>query len=134
MYMVMENYFNKWIGQIRRGYLELCIFALIIRLEKTYGFEIISTAENLGLSIKEGTLYPILNRMTKEGHLTASWDIQNVQGHPRKFYSITDQGRELFDRMKKEFEDMNSTFHKACTIDKEINEIIKQSNLPENDV
>ena len=118
MYIVMENYFNKWIGQIRRGYLELCIFALVLRLEKTYGFEIISTAETLGLTIKEGTLYPILNRMTSEGHLLASWDIQNVQGHPRKFYSITPQGEELFKRMKTEFEEMNSTFHSACNLEK----------------
>lgn len=134
--MVMENYFNKWIGQIRRGYLELCIFALIIRLEKTYGFEIISTAEELGLSLKEGTLYPILNRMTKEGHLVASWDIQNVQGHPRKFYSITPQGTELFERMKIEFQEMNSTFTSACNLTKEaqvVNEVIKQNNLSEND-
>ena len=127
MYIYMENYFNKWTGQIRRGYLELCIFALIIRLEKTYGFEIISTAQGLGLSIKEGTLYPILNRMTKEGHLTASWDIQNVQGHPRKFYSITDQGQQLFTRMKTEFEDMNTTFHNACII--ENNENSKETEI-----
>lgn len=131
MYMVMENYFIKWIGQIRRGYLELCIFALIIRLEKTYGFEIISTAETLGLSIKEGTLYPILNRMTKEGHLSANWDIQNVQGHPRKFYSITPQGRELFGRMKAEFEDMNETFHKACTIEKILTQPSKEEEQTE---
>jgi len=129
MYIYMENYFNKWTGQIRRGYLELCIFALIIRLEKTYGFEIISTAQGLGLSIKEGTLYPILNRMTKEGHLTASWDIQNVQGHPRKFYSITEQGQQLFTRMKAEFEDMNTTFHNACIIENNDNDNSKETEI-----
>lgn len=132
MYMVMENYFNKWISQIRRGYLELCIFALIIRLEKTYGFEIISTAEALGLSMKEGTLYPILNRMTKEGHLVSSWDIQNVQGHPRKFYSITPQGTELFAKMKEEFLQMNSTFDKACTIEKILNHENAEPLINEN--
>lgn len=121
MYMVMDSYYNKWLGQIRRGYLELCIFALIKQLKKTYGFEIISNMEKLGLLIKEGTLYPILNRMTKEGHLVASWDLQNVQGHPRKFYSLTAQGEELFARMKEEFGSMNETFHEI----KNINDILK---------
>jgi len=64
--------------------------------------------------------------MTKEGHLKASWDIQNVQGHPRKFYSITPQGKKLFELMKNEFDQMDSTFHLACALEK-----IQEKNIEE---
>jgi DNA-binding PadR family transcriptional regulator len=52
----------------------------------------------------------MLNRMTEEGTLAATWDTENVKGHPRKFYALTKEGTALLDAMKKEFRAMVTIF------------------------
>ena len=48
--------------------------------------------------------------MTVDGVLAASWDIENVKGHPRKFYSLTKVGNKILDEMSEEFERMFGIF------------------------
>jgi len=95
---------NKWKTQIKKGYLELCILALINKHTRLYGFELLELLEKAELSVKEGTLYPILNRMTIDGMLASVWETQNPTGHPRKFYSLTREGKRALDSMQEEFE------------------------------
>ncbi|HEY8279353.1 MAG TPA: PadR family transcriptional regulator [Bdellovibrionota bacterium] len=104
MYMALPT--ENWRAQIRKGYLELCIFLLIRDHERLYGFEILERLEALGLEVKEGTLYPLLNRMTVDGPLSAIWETENLKGHPRKFYSLTKEGQKFLDEMNTEFEHM----------------------------
>lgn len=98
----MEN----WKTQIRKGYLELCILILIQEHKRLYGFDLLERLRQAELNLKEGTLYPMLNRMTTEGTLQAVWETENVKGHPRKFYSLTKEGKSLLEEMKIEFEKM----------------------------
>jgi DNA-binding PadR family transcriptional regulator len=49
--------------------------------------------------------------MTVDGALSSSWDTENVKGHPRKFYSLTRDGKRLLDEMTEEFERMLNIFH-----------------------
>jgi PadR family transcriptional regulator PadR len=59
-----------------------------------YGLEIIRHLEEFtDLVITEGTVYPILGRLTAEGLLTAEWNASEGP-HPRKYYRLTDSGRE----------------------------------------
>jgi PadR family transcriptional regulator PadR len=102
---------ENWRTQIRKGYLELCILLLIRRHQRIYGFDLLEKLSAADLSIKEGTLYPLLNRMTVDGALSSSWDTENVKGHPRKFYSLTRDGKRLLDEMTEEFERMLNIFH-----------------------
>lgn len=104
----MEN----WKTQIRKGYLELCILMLIQENKRLYGFDLIERLKQADLNLKEGTLYPMLNRMTTEGTLSAVWETENVKGHPRKFYSLTKDGKALLEEMKTEFEKMIGIFKK----------------------
>lgn len=97
---------ENWKAQIRKGYLELCILLLIRGQQRLYGFEILERLAALGLDVKEGTLYPLLNRMTVDGPLTSVWETENLKGHPRKFYSLTPAGQKLLDEMCSEFDRM----------------------------
>lgn len=107
--MALET--DNWRTQIRKGYLELCILLLIRTHKKLYGFELLERLETAKLPVKEGTLYPLLNRMTADGVLTSCWETENTKGHPRKFYSLTRDGSRLLDHMAKEFEEMITIFH-----------------------
>ena len=100
---------DNWRTQIRKGYLELCILSLIEKGEKLYGFELLDLLEDKGLPVKEGTLYPLLNRMTNDGALTARWQTRK-KGHPRKFYYVTPNGRSQLTEMRSEFQRMNTIY------------------------
>ena len=58
---------ENWKTQIRKGYLELCLLRLIDREERIYGFDLIEKLSAASLEVKEGTLYPLLNRLNADG-------------------------------------------------------------------
>lgn len=101
---------DNWKTQIRKGYLELCLLLLIKKHKRMYGFELLEKLEKADLALKEGTLYPMLNRMSAENILSTVWDTENVKGHPRKFYSLTDKGNKLLDEMEMEFKKISTIF------------------------
>jgi PadR family transcriptional regulator PadR len=106
----MAGQIENWKTQIRKGYLELCILLLIQTHKRVYGFDLLEKLEGVGLPLKEGTLYPLLNRMTIDGTLSAMWETEQLKGHPRKFYSLTKTGQKLLEEMAEEFEKMLETF------------------------
>lgn len=108
----MSPYLANWKAQIRRGYLELCLLLLIQRHERIYGFDLLEKLKEIDLDMKEGTLYPLLNRMTADKVLKAVWETENLKGHPRKFYSLTKEGKKLLDEMQNEYIRMGDIFEK----------------------
>jgi PadR family transcriptional regulator PadR len=79
------------ISQLRRGVLEFCVLALL-RDEERYGFEIVrSLSEADGLVTTEGTLYPMLSRLRKEGVVETTWQ-ESPAGPPRRYYRLTPVG------------------------------------------
>ena len=101
---------KNWSTQIKKGYLELCVLGMIQTQGRLYGFQLIKLLEENGISIKEGTLYPLLNRMTNDKILKATWETKDIKGHPRKFYSLTRAGEKLLSSMKTEFEQMYQNY------------------------
>jgi PadR family transcriptional regulator, regulatory protein PadR len=82
------------ISQLRRGVLEFCVLALL-RDEERYGFEIVrALSEAGGLVTTEGTLYPLLGRLRKEGTVETTWR-ESPSGPPRRYYRLTPTGRSL---------------------------------------
>ena len=82
------------ISQLRRGVLEFCVLALL-RDEERYGFEIVrALSEADGLVTTEGTLYPLLGRLRKEGVVETTWR-ESSYGPPRRYYRLTPTGRSL---------------------------------------
>jgi PadR family transcriptional regulator PadR len=84
---------DRWVAQLRKGALEMAALASL-RQGRLYGLEIIRFLESHSqLTLAEGTIYPILNRLKAEGLLTSEW-VEAEAGHPRKYYSLTDAGRQ----------------------------------------
>jgi PadR family transcriptional regulator, regulatory protein PadR len=81
-----------WHEQLRRGALDLAVLASVAP-EPCYGLEIIRRLEeSTDLVVTEGTVYPILARLTRDGLLDARWTT-NESSHPRKYYRLTTDGR-----------------------------------------
>lgn len=79
-------------AQMRKGILEYCILAIIAR-ESSYAPKIIAELKRASMIVVEGTIYPILSRQKNAGLLTYRWE-ESPQGPPRKYYTLTDKGRE----------------------------------------
>jgi PadR family transcriptional regulator, regulatory protein PadR len=85
-------------AQMRKGVLELCILS-IIHEEECYPGDIITRLKASNLIVVEGTLYPLLTRLKNDGLLDYSWR-ESTSGPPRKYFKITDTGREFYESMK----------------------------------
>lgn len=85
--------YQKWQTQLRKGFLELCVLRAL-EAQPAYGLAILQQLEAAGLEVNEGTLYPLLNRMQKNGWLSSSWETDTDSGHPRRFYALSEQARE----------------------------------------
>ena len=84
---------DHWEAQLRKGALEMAALASLWQ-GRLYGLEIIHFLEsNSRLVLAEGTIYPILNRLKAEGLLTSEW-VEAEAGHPRKYYLLTEAGRQ----------------------------------------
>lgn len=81
-------------SQMRKGVLEFCILS-IIRQSEVYPSEIIEQMKNAGLSILEGTLYPLLTRLKNAELLSYRWE-ESVSGPPRKYFSLTEKGAAFY--------------------------------------
>ena len=79
-------------AQMRKGILEYCILSILAK-EDSYAPRIISELKAAEMIVVEGTLYPILTRQKNQGLLTYRWE-ESPQGPPRKYYSLTPEGRE----------------------------------------
>ncbi|MCK5148064.1 PadR family transcriptional regulator [bacterium] len=105
----------KWVSQLRKGVLD---FIILIYLNKRdhYGYELIKDIKlATDLSISEGTIYPLLNRLKKEELITSRW-VEMDAGVPRKYYSITTAGRQAMGGMHKGWMDMNRTMSKLLEL------------------
>jgi PadR family transcriptional regulator PadR len=92
---------NK-IKQLRKGVLELAILGNLYH-ESHYGYSLIKSISDEGhIEITEGTIYPILGRLAKEDLVQSEW-MESKQGPPRKYYSLTDKGKETFEVLHSEF-------------------------------
>lgn len=101
---------SKWIAQTRKGTLELGILVLL-RNKERYGLEILEVLEqSSGLVVTEGTLYPLMNRLKREGLILSRW-VESASGHPRKYYSLSKEGKKLVEQMIEYWE----TFSKTLT-------------------
>ncbi len=79
-------------AQMRKGILEYCILAILSRGD-SYAPKIISELKQAEMIVVEGTLYPILTRQKNAGLLTYRWE-ESPQGPPRKYYTLTNNGRD----------------------------------------
>ncbi len=92
---------------MRKGFLEYCIL-LIISQKPAYVSDIITELKKAHLIVVEGTLYPLLSRLKNGGYLSYQWQ-ESVQGPPRKYYDLTDDGRAFLSDLEEAWADINNT-------------------------
>lgn len=104
-----SNPHEKWDSQLRKGTLELAILASL-QDRQVYGLELLKTLQQLAtMQITEGTLYPLLDRLKREGLIAAEW-FQEGDSRPRKYFQLTTAGTDklalLVDRWRQSVADL----------------------------
>lgn len=94
-------------SQMRKGMLEYCVLLLLSR-EASYANDIITRLKDAELIVVEGTLYPLLTRLKKEGLLAYEW-CESTQGPPRKYYKLTSEGIQFLDGLDNAWNELART-------------------------
>src|SRR5215208_4193262 len=91
------------LAQMRRGTLQYCVLALLAD-EERYGFDLVKAlAEVDGMVTSEGTIYPLLSRLRRDGLVESTWQ-ESPTGPPRKYYRLTDSGRVALEGFAREWD------------------------------
>ena len=85
-----EFYAGQLTTQLKKGLLSYSV--LLACEELTYTSEVIKKLNLAEIDVAEGTVYPLLARLQKDGLLEHRWR-ESYQGPPRKYYVVTDYGR-----------------------------------------
>ena len=91
-------------AQMRKGVLEYCILT-IMNQQDCYATDVLRKLKDARLIVVEGTLYPLLTRQKNAGLLSYRWE-ESVQGPPRKYYKLTDTGRDFLKDLDSSWEDL----------------------------
>ncbi|MGM0890729.1 MAG: PadR family transcriptional regulator [Bacillota bacterium] len=103
--------------QMMKGILDGCLLA-IIKGNECYGYEMAERLSEYGFgAVSEGTIYPLLMRMQREG-LVTSVRKNSTAGPKRKYYSLTKEGHQA----------LNDFLCRWSQLEKSVNAIIKQKN------
>lgn len=96
--------------QLRKGFLAYCVLKVCSHGAK-YTSDIIRELQGADLVVVEGTIYPLLSRLQKDGLLSHEWQ-ESEQGPPRKYYQTTDFGRSVVAQMTKDIAALSKTVGK----------------------
>jgi PadR family transcriptional regulator PadR len=105
-----EMYAEQLAIQLRKGFLAYCVLK-VCSSDPMYTSDIIRRLSEAELVVVEGTIYPLLSRLQKDGLLTHEWQ-ESEQGPPRKYYKITDYGNEVMEHVTKKIATLNTTLKK----------------------
>ena len=108
------EFINKWKSQVKKGTLSFIVLNAISKKE-LYGYELIEIIkESTAIKIAEGTLYPLMNRLKKEGLATSKW-VEQKSGIPRKYYFLTEEGKETLQHMRAYWTELEISIKKITT-------------------
>lgn len=105
-----EQYAEQLAVQLRKGFLTYCVLK-VCNDEPKYTSDIIMTLREAELVVVEGTIYPLLSRLQKDGLLEHEWQ-ESEQGPPRKYYKTTQYGTEVVGQLNKKIIALNNTLKK----------------------
>lgn len=105
-----ENYAEQLATQLRKGFLAYCVLKVCSHQPK-YTSDIITALRDAELVVVEGTIYPLLSRLQKDGLLVHEWQ-ESEQGPPRKYYKTTAKGDEVVAHTAKKITELNATLKK----------------------
>lgn len=99
--------------QFKKGVLELCVLVLLDKKDR-YGYELVQKISDQ-IEISEGSVYPLLRRLTKEEYFT-TYLKESSEGPPRKYYTLTDKGKDYLHELLAEWNQFSNG----------VNQIIKE--------
>jgi len=102
---------DRLMQEIKRGNLTI---AVMCRLqEQHYGYSLQQELESAGLEITQDTLYPLLRRLEQQQLLESRWITDGSR--PRRYYCLSDTGREVFPKLLRQWEAMTETIRSIIT-------------------
>lgn len=105
-----ESSFEKQVEtQMRKGMLVYCVL-LLCKDGKVYSSEIIQRLRAAELIVVEGTLYPLLSRLSRDKLLSYEWQ-ESEQGPPRKYYWLTDEGKTVLAELQKTYQRLSASIN-----------------------
>ncbi len=99
--------------QMRKGILEFCILHIISRGE-VYASDMLEELTSAKIIVVEGTLYPLLTRLRKAGLVEYKW-VESSSGPPRKYYTLTDEGKEFLLKLDDTWGELINSTHKIIS-------------------
>ncbi len=105
----LETYIENANAQFRKGILEFCVMLSIAKAEM-YATDILNKLKGFNLLVVEGTLYPILSRLKESGLVSYNW-VESKEGPPRKYYKLTDRGKEVLDQLTLNYEGLQKSLN-----------------------
>lgn len=105
-----ERYAEQLAVQLRKGFLAYCVLK-VCSDAPMYTSDIIRRLSEAELMVVEGTVYPLLSRLQRDGLLAHEWQ-ESEQGPPRKYYKTTDFGSEVMHHVTEKIARLNATLKK----------------------
>jgi PadR family transcriptional regulator PadR len=98
----MDDFFDNWTVQVRKGVLELGILSALENGER-YGYQLVKSMVAVpGVQVAEGSIYPLLTRLKLQGFVETRL-VESPEGPARKYYSLTRLGRKQAKSMRAYF-------------------------------
>lgn len=108
--MDSQKYADQLATQLRKGFLAYCVLKLCSSTPQ-YTSDIIVKLRGAEMVVVEGTIYPLLSRLLKDGLLTHDWQ-ESEQGPPRKYYKTTEFGDEVVEKTGRKITELTATLKK----------------------
>lgn len=102
-----QEYADQLAVQMRKGVLTYCVL-VVCSGKAVYSSDVIRRLRDVELVVVEGTIYPLLSRLQKDGLLAHEWK-ESEQGPPRKYYRITESGEAVRNILKKRIANLQTT-------------------------
>jgi PadR family transcriptional regulator PadR len=105
-----DNYAEQLAIQLRKGFLAFCVLKVCSH-EPKYTSDIINELSSAQLVVVEGTIYPLLSKLQRDGLLSHEWQ-ESEQGPPRKYYKTTEFGDTVLIEINKKIISLDNTLKK----------------------
>lgn len=114
MWYMVAGEAGNLVAQMRRGVLPYCVLAML-RDQERYGFELVhSLGSTYGLVTGEGTIYPLLARLRRQGLVETSWR-ESEAGPPRRYYRLSPEGKGALDEFSQSWQSLRGSVDALLT-------------------
>ncbi len=98
------------LNPLRKGLLEMAVLK-VISAKPAYAADILERLNNTPFKTQEGTLYPLLSKLRREGAVSYEW-AESIEGPPRKYYSLTGDGQNTLKELSDYFKTLQTQLNK----------------------